>query len=86
MEMTGNGNKYAFQLEEMEATNDEVVTFKQNEKSNDKKNSEDNRTEQEKVESLPPIIQKIFKWQVSRHRFLALSMNASSLSLASMIG
>ena len=76
MEMTGNGNKYAFQSEEMEATNDEVVTFEQNEKNNDKKNNEDNRTEQEKVESLPPIIQKIFKWQISRHRFLAFSMYA----------
>ena len=45
-------------------------------KNNDKKKNENNRTEHEKVESLPPIIQKIFKWQVSRHRFLALSMNA----------
>ena len=81
MEMTGSGNKYAFQSEEMEATNDEVVTFEQNKKSNDKKNNEDNRTEQEKVESLPPILQKIFKWQIARHRFLGSSMSALIVGL-----
>ena len=78
MELTGNGkNKYAFQSEEMEATSDEVVAFEEdnnNNNNNTKDDTVDERTDQEKVESLPLIIQKIFKWQMARHRHLTVSM------------
>ena len=54
-QMTGNGNKYAFQSEEMEATNDEVAAFD----NTVQERIMPERTEQEKVESLPPISKNI---------------------------
>ena len=56
-----------------EATNDGVVTFEQNEKTMIRKITKITERNKRKS-SLPPIIQKIFKWQIFRHRFLAFSM------------
>ena len=71
MDLTGNGNKYAFQSEKLEGTSEEVVAFEQ-----DKYDvNSDKRTEKEKVESLPRILQSMLKWQVARHKLLIISMS-----------
>ena len=51
-EMTGNGNKYAFQSEEMEATNDEVVAFEEGNGSDKKDDNANERTEQRESRKL----------------------------------
>ena len=70
MDLTGNGNKYAFQSEKLEGTSEEVVAFEQDKYDVDS----DKRTEKEKVESLPRILQNMLKWQLARHKLLIISM------------
>ena len=72
MDLTGNGNKYVFQSEKLEGTSEEVVAFEQDKYDVDS----DKRTEKEKVESLPRILQNMLKWQLKAtlHRYKSSSM------------
>eukprot|EP00944_MAST-04C_sp_MAST-4C-sp1_P009199 g9199.t1 len=73
------GSKYVFE-QDLETTstatcNDKVVSFDQDIENDDK------RTDREKSENLHPIIQKIMKWQIARHKITAFLLGITSYGL-----